>query len=207
MLVQKWRRANDRDTIFYDTPNRCAVRIIPPTFARRLLYEQSDTSDRNAHADCIVPARYPARVVPGMAQKSRRRGSPASAAKTMSCRQRRLLGLAVCDVLAHNRIVFAQLQTCGVIAPILFGQIHVRAFSATHFNKNSRSFFRHVLRSLTRCILCCQPYYYTLSRVAVQISSTCPARECLSDKTARWQERMNGPVYHATRRRLRSTCL
>lgn len=54
-----------------------------------------------------------------------------------------LFGFAVNDVSAHDRIVLAQFKSIGVVATILFGQIHVRALGAAHLDQDSRSLFSH----------------------------------------------------------------
>jgi hypothetical protein len=46
-------------------------------------------------------------------------------------------------MLAHDRVELAEFHSSGVVAAILFRQIHVRAFGAAHLNKDARAFFSH----------------------------------------------------------------
>lgn len=50
---------------------------------------------------------------------------------------------------AYNGVEFAQFHAVGIIAAILVGYIHVRAFSAAHFYHNAWAFFSHCSCSFT----------------------------------------------------------
>ena len=53
------------------------------------------------------------------------------------------LRFAIDDVAADNRVKLAQLDPARIVAAILRGQIHVRAFGAAHLDKLPWSLFCH----------------------------------------------------------------
>ena len=54
-----------------------------------------------------------------------------------------LLGFAVNDVAAQQRVVLLQLETRRVVTTVLLGVVHVTAFGAAHLHEDAIAFFSH----------------------------------------------------------------
>lgn len=70
---------------------------------------------------------------------------PAPATSFVSCAH--LLRFAIDDVATHDRVELAQFDSIWIIAAILRGQIHVRAFCAAHLDNLPWSLLSHFMPS------------------------------------------------------------